>query len=213
MPSTQSSRALRGMTSREYFSRDKLLEDLLRLGEDAGGLDGRARRLRVLPEEVFLLLRRGVRDDHGHAHDEISPPAPPEAAEPPAAEADLRAGFRAPRDRDLFRLLERRDRELSAEDERRKRHLQVQDDVVALPLEDLVLRHRQHDVEIAGRPSPASPVSFAGQPQPRAGFDAGRNPDLQRARAAAPPLAAATLARLVHDPALAPAGRARTRHD
>src|SRR5258706_11812517 len=132
MPSTQSSRALRGMTRREYFSRDKLLEDLLRLGEDAGGFDGRARRRRVLAEEGFLLLRRGVRDDHGHAHDEISPPPPPEAAEPPAAAPDLRARFRASRDRDLFPLLQRRDPRLSAEDERRKRHLQVQDDVVSL---------------------------------------------------------------------------------
>src|SRR6185295_14136393 len=143
MPSTPSSRALRGMTSREYFSRDKLLEDLLRLGEDARGLDGRSRRLRVLPEEVFLLLRRRVRHDHADAHDEVSPPAPSEPAEPPAAQPDLRAGFRASRDRDLLRLFERRDLELSAEDERRKRHLQRQDDVVSLPLENLVLRHRQ----------------------------------------------------------------------
>src|SRR4029077_17984448 len=49
--------------------------------------------------------------------------------------------------------------------------------------------------------------------QPRAGLDAGRNPDLQSARAAAPSLAAATAARLVHDAPLAPAGRAGPCHD
>ena len=89
--------------------------------------------------------------------------------------------------------------DLAAERERREveRHLAVE--VVAVALEERMVLHVDDDVEVARRTARASGFAFAGQTQPLAGGDAGRNAHRE-------------LALLLHA-AGALAGRARLRDD
>ena len=94
-----------------------------------------------------------------------------------AANAERRAGLRAGRDRERLVAVERRNPDLAAERERREvqRHFAVQ--VVAVALEERVLLHVDHDVEIAARTAAGPRFAFAAQAQTLAGGDAGRNAD------------------------------------
>src|SRR5258708_13300221 len=58
--------------------------------------------------------------------------------------------------------------------------------VGAVTLEELVVRQRQENIEIAGRSAADAGLAFAGEPDPRAVFDALRDVDRQGAVARHP---------------------------
>src|SRR5262245_21924319 len=102
-----------------------LLEDLLRLPENALAADGGSDQLGVLAEELLLLRRRRSRHEDSGPHHQVSAAPPPEAADSPAAQADLGAGGRSGRDRDLLGLLEGRDLDFASENEGRERQVET----------------------------------------------------------------------------------------
>ena len=126
-----------------------------------------------------------------------------------AAQALDAARARARRDAQRLAAVERRDLDLGAAQRlgHRQRHLDL--DVVALAREDRRLLHVRDDVEVARRTAVAARLALAGEADPAALADAGRDVDavaLDRPRAA---LAAAGRARVLDDRAGAAAARAR----
>src|SRR5262249_51417045 len=189
-----------------------LREDFLGLRKDALFADGGAGQGSVLAQKISLLVGEGFGDDDPDADDEVSPAAPPEAPETASVEADLRAGLRAASDREPLLALEGRSGDLPAQDQRREREVKAQDDVVPLPLEDLVFADGQHDVEVSGRAAGRPRVALRLDPQTRPALDPGRNADRDLAGAALAPLAAAIPAGLLDDASRSPAGRAGPGH-
>ena len=109
----------------------------------------------------------------------------------------------------VFRALERRDLDVAAQHERGERQVELQDEIVSFALEDLVLRDREHDVEIARGAAVRARVPLSGEPQAGSRLDAGRDLDRQFFLAPAASFSAAARAGLVDDapvPAAGPAG-------
>src|SRR5690606_18047868 len=108
-------------------------------------------------------------------------------------------------------LVQRRDADLATERQGREvqRHFAVQ--VVPLALEERMVLHLHHDVEIAAGPAGESRFAFAGDAQPLSGRDTGRDAHRQLALLLDTSRAAAGGARLGDDLAAAPALSARAR--
>src|SRR4051812_47578689 len=79
--------------------------------------------------------------------------------------------------------------------------------VGAVALEQPVVRHREENIEIARRRAAQARFALAGETDARAFLDAGGNVDAERALAPHAALAAARLARLLDDLALAVTAR------
>src|SRR4051794_11403228 len=100
-----------------------------------------------------------------------------------------RAGLRPGLDLERLGAVERLDVDGGAErgGRHRQRHVAVQ--VVAVAGEDRVLPLADLDIEVARRATTRAYLALAGQPQPHAVVDAGRNLDRDGAACAHPPLA------------------------
>src|ERR687886_2933091 len=120
-------------------------------------------------EEAPLLARERGRRHHGDRDVEVAAPAPAQGGHAVAFQAEDRAGLRARRD--LQRLLpaERGDAHLGAERGLREGDGDRGVEVVALPLEDLVLFDVDDDVEVSGGAALRPRLALAGEPQARAG--------------------------------------------
>ncbi len=103
--------------------------------------------------------------------------------------------------------------DLSSEHQGRKGKLHPHHDVVALAGEDLVLGHRQDDVEIARGAAVGAGVALARQAQARSRLDTGRDLERELLLGPLPPLARARLAGFLDDRAVPAAARAGARHD
>src|SRR5258705_11754714 len=77
-------------------------------------------------------------------------------------------------------VFQRLDRNLSAQRRLRERNRHGRVEIISLTLELFVLGDVDHDIQISSRATVCSRLAFALQPQPRTGFDAGRNFDFNR---------------------------------
>ncbi|MDQ0713305.1 hypothetical protein QFZ55_002757 [Streptomyces luteogriseus] len=146
--------------------------------------------------------------------DEVAASAAAQVRDAPAVQRDGLAGLGARADVDLLHAVERLQRHLRAEGRRRHgdRHRAVQ--VVAAPLERAVRQLVDLDVEVTGRTAAGADLALAGELDPRAVVDTGRDLDRERAAGADAAVARALRARGRHDRAEALALRAGAgRHD
>ena len=145
--------------------------------------DGCPGHLGVLAQQLLLLRRRGLGnlDPDARPPDRLGRRAPsrPDALAPAGAARHPRA---FPATITIFSGPSSVGTSISPpEHERRKRQVELHDDVVAFAREDVVVRDRQDDVEVAGRAAVRARVAFAVEPQPGTRLDAGRDLD-RRAR-------------------------------
>src|SRR5882724_1463488 len=153
--------------SEEFF---RLLEELAR---------SRLRRVTTdafeILEQLALLRREGHRHLHVDAHQLVSLVPAAQRQHAFVAQPERRAALR--RRRNLQRSLAEQGRHLDGTAQGGERELDrdFAKKIVALPFEEFVLLHRQHDVQVAGRPARQPRLSIASGAQARAGVDAGRN--------------------------------------
>ena len=149
------------------------------------------KRLAELLEKLALFARELARNLHVHVHEQVAPAAALQARHAEILQPDARPGLNAIGNFDRLQAIE--GEQVDFGPQRGLRHVDrngaVQ--IVALALENRMLFHLDHDVQIAGRPAIEAGLPFVGQLQMRAGVHARRNGDFQLAFGANLALAAA----------------------
>ena len=133
-------------------------------------------------EQLLLVFGEFLRRHRLHCHPDVTAAAPRHVGHALAAQAEGRAGLRAFGNLDGLVAVNAMHLDLAAECERREREGHGAVQVVAVALEELVVLHEDHHVEIAGRTALGARFAFAGQAQALSGGNPGRNLHRQLAR-------------------------------
>src|SRR5208283_2808586 len=194
---------------------EDILEELLRLLEELArnGLVRVAAHAREVLEQLPLLRAKRRRHLHVDPHELVPVAAAAQRRHAALAQPERRPALRPRRYLQAGPARERRDLDRPAEHRERELDRDLAGKVVALALEELVLLHAEHDVEVPRPAAGGGSLAVSGGPQPRARLDPRRDADVELRRLCGAALAAAHRARPIDPHSRAPAGRAGLRED
>src|SRR6056297_2144067 len=141
-------------------------------------------------QRLTLVFIKRVGRDHLDGHEQVTRASTAEAGHPLAAESELLAALGALGDLHLLRAVESRDLDGVAEDRLREGDRVVVVEIVAVPLEGVVLGDLDVDQQVAVRPAVLAGGSLAVHPEGLARLDPRRDFDSERDAVLLDPIAA-----------------------